>query len=84
MPLVKRSFTLQGHRTSLALEPEFWRVIDGEAKRRAQSVASLISQIDRARDPDDTLSSTMRIWVVRTLLDNRSTDIAMNSPDNSQ
>ena len=30
--LAKRSLTLHGHRTSLALEPEFWEVLEEMAQ----------------------------------------------------
>ena len=45
----KRSLSLAGHRTSLALEPEFWAVLDEMAGARAVSLAGLIAQIDEAR-----------------------------------
>ena len=32
--LRKRSLTLQGHQTSIALEPEFWAVLEGAAAAR--------------------------------------------------
>ncbi|EFO31017.1 arylsulfate sulfotransferase-related protein [Roseibium sp. TrichSKD4] len=64
MGLIKRSFTLHGHRTSLALEPEFWAVVDEEAERRSQAVAALIAEIDLTRDPDDSLSSIVRVWAL--------------------
>ncbi|GAA0774082.1 aryl-sulfate sulfotransferase [Roseibium denhamense] len=64
MPLIKRSVSLHGHRTSLALEPEFWEVIDRETAIRDQSLASLIAEIDDNRDPEDALSSTMRVWAL--------------------
>lgn len=47
--LTKRSFTLAGHRTSLALEPEFWRVLEATAGARGLSLAGLVAQIDGAR-----------------------------------
>ena len=47
--LVKRSLSLAGHRTSLALEPEFWRVLEAMAAARAASLAALIADIDRGR-----------------------------------
>ncbi|WP_421984089.1 ribbon-helix-helix domain-containing protein [Roseibium sp.] len=67
MPLVKRSLTLHGHRTSLALEPEFWDVVDGHAQAEKRSLAGLIAEIDDSRDPDDPLSSAVRLWVLRQL-----------------
>jgi predicted DNA-binding ribbon-helix-helix protein len=47
--LRKRSVLLSGHATSIALEPEFWTVLDQMAKARALSLAALIVSIDRAR-----------------------------------
>lgn len=67
MPLVKRSLTLHGHRTSLALEAEFWDVVDGHVQAEKRSLAGLIAEIDDSRDPDDPLSSAVRLWVLRQL-----------------
>ena len=67
MPLVKRSLSLHGHRTSLALEPEFWEVVDSHTKAEKCSLASLIAEIDDNRDPEDPLSSAVRLWVIRRL-----------------
>ena len=47
--LRKRSVSLHGHSTSLALEPEFWDLIEALAKARAVSLAALIAQIDDGR-----------------------------------
>jgi predicted DNA-binding ribbon-helix-helix protein len=49
MALRKRSFSLSGHRTSIALEPEFWTVLEGEAAKTDQSLAALVAQIDSNR-----------------------------------
>ncbi|WP_150525471.1 ribbon-helix-helix domain-containing protein [Roseibium sediminis] len=67
MPLIKRSFTLNGHRTSLALEAEFWQVVDEVAGLKDVSVSGLIAEIDAERDPDDSLSSVMRVWALTQL-----------------
>ncbi|MES0882447.1 ribbon-helix-helix domain-containing protein [Roseibium sp. SCP14] len=64
MALVKRSLSLHGHRTSLALEPEFWEVVDGFTGTERRSLASLIAEIDDNRDPDDPLSSAVRVWAL--------------------
>ena len=53
MPLFKRSLTLHGHRTSLALEPEFWDVLDELALLRGLSLPALVAEIDDAREIDD-------------------------------
>jgi len=47
--LKKRSFTLSRHRTSVALEPEFWAVLETCAARRGKSLSGLVAEIDRAR-----------------------------------
>jgi predicted DNA-binding ribbon-helix-helix protein len=47
--LRKRSVSLHGHATSLALEPEFWSLIEADAASRGLSLAALIAQIDDGR-----------------------------------
>lgn len=47
--LKKRSLSLAGHATSLALEPEFWEVIDAMAREKNSSVAGLINSLDLQR-----------------------------------
>lgn len=47
--LKKRSILLAGHATSIALEPEFWAVLDEMAVARGSSLAALILSIDRGR-----------------------------------
>ncbi len=45
--LRKRSFQLAGHRTSVALEPEFWTVLETVAARRVTSLAGLVTEIKK-------------------------------------
>lgn len=59
--LVKRSFSLSGHRTSVALEPEFWAALDQVALRDGLSLARLIAETDRVRQPGDPLASKLRV-----------------------
>ena len=47
--LRKRSMQLAGHATSLALEPEFWSVLEQMARAEGLSLAGLILRIDEAR-----------------------------------
>ncbi|MCK7613520.1 ribbon-helix-helix domain-containing protein [Roseibium sediminicola] len=65
MALIKRSLSLHGHRTSIALEPEFWDVVDGYISSEKRSLAGLIAEIDDNRDPDDPLSSAVRVWALK-------------------
>jgi predicted DNA-binding ribbon-helix-helix protein len=60
MALKKRSFSLSGHRTSVALEEEFWAVLDGEAELTGQSLAALVARIDLTRGPNP-LASALRL-----------------------
>lgn len=66
--LIKRSLSLSGHRTSVALEPEFWAVLDQMADQRALSFAALVACIDAKRTPDRPLASALR---VAALLENK-------------
>ena len=58
--LKKRSFSLSGHRTSVALEEEFWKVLDGEAEATGQSLAALVARIDLTRSARP-LASALRL-----------------------
>jgi predicted DNA-binding ribbon-helix-helix protein len=58
--LRKRSIQLAGHRTSIALEPEFWAVLERMAAERSASLAGLMMRIDAARG-DRPLASACRV-----------------------
>ncbi len=62
---VKRSVSLAGHATSVALEPEFWAVIDAAVRNEQRSLAGLIGEIDNARAPGQPLSSACRVWALK-------------------
>lgn len=72
MSLKKRSLTLDRHRTSLSLEPIFWDLLKRLAGERELSLAALVAEIDRGRvaaGEADNLSSAVRVWLVRRLLE---------------
>jgi predicted DNA-binding ribbon-helix-helix protein len=58
--LKKRSFSLSGHRTSVALEEEFWEIVEDQAKRARVSLAAFVSSIDKARG-ERPLASALRL-----------------------
>ena len=62
--LVKRSFTLGGHRTSVALENEFWQALEAIAASRRRPMAALVAEIDAGRDPNRPLASALRIFAL--------------------
>lgn len=65
--LEKRSIRIAGHRTSIALEPEFWTTIQKIANLRQQSIPVLFAAIDskRAREnPLASLASAIRVFAL--------------------
>ncbi|CAH2599470.1 Ribbon-helix-helix domain-containing protein [Rhodovastum atsumiense] len=59
--LVKRSFTLAGHRTSVALEQEFWDALIALAGTRAITLSALVAEVDASRGPERPLASALRV-----------------------
>lgn len=58
--LRKRSFSIAGHRTSVALEMEFWAVLEKEALRTGRTLSALVAQADSTRDTRP-LASALRL-----------------------
>lgn len=58
--LKKRSFSIARHRTSVALEEEFWAILEAEARRSGQSLSALVARIDAAR-AGRPLASALRL-----------------------
>lgn len=63
--LAKRSFSLAGHRTSVALEPAFWDVLVAQAARQGQTLTALVAAVDAARAPADKLASALRVFALQ-------------------
>ena len=59
--LRKRSVSLSGHRTSVALEAEFWSVLEKLAAAEGCTLSALIGRIDRERDQQRPLASALRV-----------------------
>jgi predicted DNA-binding ribbon-helix-helix protein len=66
--LRKRSFSIAGHRTSIALEPEFWAALESEANRETISLAALVARVDLARGQRN-LASALRVHVLGQALE---------------
>lgn len=62
--LKKRSILLAGHATSLALEPEFWAVLDEMAAAEGLSLAGLIARLDQSR-AEAPLASACRVAALK-------------------
>ena len=63
MTLLKRSFTLTRHRTSVALESEFWTVLEREAEQRGNSLSAIVAEIDAKRGLRP-LASALRVYAL--------------------
>ena len=63
--LERRTLTVSGHRTSVALEPAFWRELAALAASRNLAIAALVTEIDAARQ--GSLASAIRVYVVEAL-----------------
>ncbi len=67
--LAKRSFCLAGHRTSIALEPEFWQALEAIARARGQPLVNLIESVDESRGgPEASLASALRVFALSEAL----------------
>jgi predicted DNA-binding ribbon-helix-helix protein len=61
--VVKRSVVIAGHKTSVSIEDPFWNLLKEIAKERDQTVADLITKIDKDREHGN-LSSALRLFVL--------------------
>lgn len=62
----KRSFSIQGHRTSISLESAFWVALKEAATEDGMTLAGLINSIDKTRGKAG-LSSAVRVWLLERL-----------------
>ena len=66
-PPKKYSVRIDGHRTSISLEPLFWEMLSTAAAVRGQSINSLVAEIDAERIKAETppgLAGAIRVWLV--------------------
>jgi predicted DNA-binding ribbon-helix-helix protein len=71
--LIKRSFTLDGHRTSIALEPEFWAALMHIAASRQQTLTALVAVADARRSEGRPLASALRVLALQAFFLQNST-----------
>ena len=68
MSLLKKSFTIGNHRTSISLEPEFWDALEIIAKEQNVSLSKLVLKIDNEKPKNYiNLASYIRIWVLKKI-----------------
>ena len=63
--LIKQSFSLARHRTSVALEAEIWDVLRAEAARTGVTLARLVAETDSGRDVTRPLASALRLLALK-------------------
>jgi len=63
IPIIKRSISVNGKRTSVSLENEFWQSLHEIAKEEGRSTTELVEQINRERR-NPNLSSAIRVFVL--------------------
>lgn len=63
--LTKRSFSLAGHRTSVALEGEFWAALSAIAAERGRPLSAVVTEVDAGRAPGQTLASALRVVALK-------------------
>jgi predicted DNA-binding ribbon-helix-helix protein len=72
---LKRSFSLDGHRTSVSLEAPFWDALQEVAREEKVSMAALVQRIDHARGKEPAgaseaaadigLSGAIRVYLLQ-------------------
>ncbi|MEM7243406.1 MAG: ribbon-helix-helix domain-containing protein [Pseudomonadota bacterium] len=67
-PPKKYSLTLNGHRTSVSLEPDFWDMFCAIAKAEGKAQNQLASEIDAARAGKSGLAGAIRVYVLDYLV----------------
>lgn len=74
--LKKRSVVIAGHSTSVALEPEFWAVLERVAAARALTVPRLLAELDQNRGVC-SLASAARVAALAFALEQNSTSLSV-------
>ena len=63
--LIKRTISLVGHRTSVALEQEFWEALMHIAASRQQTLTALVAAADARRLEGRPLASALRVLALQ-------------------
>ena len=62
--IVKRSVVINGHKTSVSVEDQFWSVLKEIAAERQVSLSELVAMVDHDRGKVGNLSSALRLFVL--------------------
>ena len=65
---IKKSLILSGHKTSVALEKEFWEALERIANKINISTDALIQKIDQ-NDRNGSLASALRVFILSSFIE---------------
>lgn len=61
--LVNRNITVNGHRTSMRLEPTMWNALDEICRREHLTIHKICSMVDATRE-QSSLTAAMRVFIL--------------------
>ncbi|MBU92487.1 MAG: aryl-sulfate sulfotransferase [Rhodobiaceae bacterium] len=64
----KRSVTIAGHRTSISLEEEFWKILESISMEKNTSIPKLLEIIEK-KGSRKNLTSSIRVFCINHLID---------------
>ena len=65
---IKKSLILSGHKTSVALENDFWTALEMIAKNKRISMDSIIQTIDK-KERNGSLASALRVFILNSFIE---------------
>lgn len=71
-PVQKRSVVINGHKSSVSLEEDFWTALKEIARGKQQTLSELVTAIDRERKTGN-LSSALRLHALSYYRDEERT-----------
>ena len=63
MNQIKKSLILSGHKTSIALEKEFWKALEIISENKNIGIDKLIEKIDK-KERNGSLASAIRVFIL--------------------
>ncbi len=66
--MIKRSVVVQGHATSVRLEPQFWEVIDAFCASQNISLSQLIISLEKQQLDRTNLASQLRVFCLESVM----------------
>ena len=65
---IKKSLILSGHKTSVALENDFWTALEKKKKNKSISMDSIIQTIDK-KERNGSLASALRVFILNSFIE---------------